>query len=92
MRRGQMIGARFVDRVPQPYAHLTARVMHRQLLALHLHREETRVAADHFGRAPGALGQQVADVLAAGDQFHAADHRLGVAKMQFKPARLLKPD
>ena len=39
-----------------------------------------------------ALGQQVADALAARDQLDAADHGLRVAEAQVEAARVFRPD
>src|SRR5437899_1315057 len=79
VRRLHVIGARRRDRVGERQALLAARVVHRQLLALHVEREALGALAEALRRALDALGEQVAEALAPADHVDEPDHGVGVA-------------
>jgi hypothetical protein len=59
-----------------------ARLVARELEALHVGSEDLGAAADLACCAPGALGEQVAETIARADLLDAAQERLAVAETQ----------
>ena len=80
------------DGQAQPVAVLAARVVHGHFLALDLDGVTLGPAADGPGGAAGALGEEVAQALAAGDALDHREHRVAVAKAQLEPVRLRRAD
>ena len=83
-----MVRAGLVGRVAQAHAHLAARLVHRELEALDLHREVQGVAAQPLRDPPRAQGQQLARARPVGDQRDRLEHRLAVAEPQVEAAEV----
>ena len=90
MRRLHVVGARRRERVGEREALLAARVVHRQLLALHVEREALGTPAEARGRALDALAEQLAEALAPADPVDHLLDRRGVAPDELEAARVLR--
>ena len=76
------------ERVGERQALLPARVVHRELLPLDVHREPLGAAAEPLRRALDALAEELADPFPAADQVDHLLHRLGAAPDELDPARV----